>query len=89
MSDYSIAIEIYKVSNESSTSMMKDIFPINKNPYTLRHNSQFFRCPLKTVYHGTESISNLEPKIWDLVLNNLKEINIIEVFKQATKKMEA
>ena len=55
--------------------IMKGIFPINENPYTLRHNSQFSRRLMKTVYHGTESISNLGPKIWDLVPNSLKEVD--------------
>ena len=30
---------------------------------------------LKTVYHEAVSISNLEPKIWDLVPNSIKEID--------------
>ena len=66
-----LATEMYKVSNELSTPIMRDIFSINKNPYTLRHNSQFSRRLLKTVYHESESISNLGPKIWDLVPNSL------------------
>ena len=59
---------------------MKDIFPIAKNPYILRqtfysvslYSIQFSRPQINTVYHGTESTSNLWPKIWDLVPSNLK-----------------
>ena len=29
-------------------------------------NSQFSRSLVKSVYHGTESISYLGPKIWDI-----------------------
>ena len=83
-----LATEMYKVSNELSTPIMRDIFSINKNPYTPRHNSQFSRRLLKTVYHESESISNLGPKIWDLVPNSLKEIDSLEKFKQAIEKME-
>ena len=64
-----LATEMYKISNGLSTPLMKDIFPINRNPYNLRQNSQFSRPRINTVYHGTESISNLGPKIWDLVPN--------------------
>ena len=39
---------------------MKHISPISKNSYNLRHNS------------GAEGISNLGPKLWDLVPSNLK-----------------
>ena len=32
-----------KISNGLSTPLMKDIFPINRNPYNLRQNFQFSR----------------------------------------------
>ena len=70
-----LATEMYKISNGLSTPLMKDIFPINRNPYNVRQNCQFSRPPLNTVYHRTESISNLVPKIWGLVPSNLKEIS--------------
>ena len=69
-----------KISDGLSTPLMKDIFPINRNPYNLRQNSQFSRPRINTVYNGTESISNLGPKIWDLVPSNLKEISDLDKF---------
>ena len=45
-----------------------------KAPNNLRHNSKLSRRLLKAVYNKTECISNLEPKIWGLVPNSLKEI---------------
>ena len=80
-----LVTEMYKASNGLSTPLMKDIFPINRNPYNLRQNSQFSRPPINTVYHGTKSISNLQPKIWDLIPSNLKEISEIDKFKKAIK----
>ena len=77
---------MYKISNGLSTPFMKDVFPINRNPYNLRQNSQFSRPRINTVYHGTESISNLGPKIWDLVPSNLKEISDLDKFKKAIKQ---
>ena len=38
------------------------------------------------MHHGTESISNLGPKIWDLVSSNLKEIGELDKFKKAIKQ---
>ena len=38
-----LATEMYKISNGLSTPLMKDIFPINRNPINLRHNSQFYK----------------------------------------------
>ena len=67
---------------------MKDIFSINRNPYNLRQNSQFSRPRINTVYHGTESISNLGPEIWDMVPSNLKEIIELDKFKIAIKQFK-
>ena len=71
---------MYKISNGLSTPLMKDMFPRNRNPYNLKEISQFSRPRMNTVYHGTESIWNLEPKIWDLVPSNLKEICDLDKF---------
>ena len=38
------------------------------------------------MYHGTESVSNLGPKIWDLVPSNPKEISDLDKFKKAIKQ---
>ena len=54
-----LATEIYKINNGLSTPLMKDIFPINRNPYNLRQNSQFSRPRINTLYHGTESIPRI------------------------------
>ena len=75
-----LATEMYKIRNGLSTSLIKDIFPINRNPYNLRQNSQFSRPRINTVCHGAESILNLGPKIWDLVPSNLKEISRLDKF---------
>ena len=80
-----LASEIYKISNGLSTPLMKDIFPVNRNPYNLRQNSQFSRPQINTVYHGTESVSNLGPKIWGLVPSNLKDLSDLDKFKKAIK----
>ena len=38
-----LATEMYKISNGLSTLLMKDIFPLNRNPFNLRQSSQFSR----------------------------------------------
>ena len=58
----------------------------NEKHYDLRKNSQFTVPPLRTVYHGSESITFLGPKIWIIVPNNLKNVNSTEVFKIQIKK---
>ena len=81
-----LATGMYKISNGLLTPLMKDVFPINRNPCILIQNSEFSRPRTNTVYHGTESISNLGPKLWDLVPSNLKEICDLDKFKKAIKQ---
>ena len=38
------------------------------------------------MYHGTENISILGPKIWDLVPSNLKEMNELDKFEKGITK---
>ena len=77
---------MYKISNGLSTPLMENMFPINRNPCNLRQISQFSRPQINTMYHGTECISNLGPKIWDLVPSNLKEISDLDKFKKDIKQ---
>ena len=81
-----LATEMYKISNGLSTPLIKDILPINGNPYNLRQNSQFSRSRINIVYHGTEIISNLGPELWDLVSSNLKQASEIDKFKKTIKQ---
>ena len=65
---------------------MNNIFNLKtENPYNLREVSEFFRPMVKSVYHGTESISYLGPKIWDILPEKLKNIDNLEHFKRETK----
>ena len=48
--------------------IMDNVFKLRtENLYSLRQVSQFFRPIVKTVFHGTESLSYLGPKIWDIL----------------------
>ena len=78
---------MYKVSNNFSPPHMNKIFDVrNEHPYNLRQNSQFFRSLVKSVYHGTESLSYLGPKVWDILPNIYKNIDSLHKFKEAIKK---
>ena len=49
-------------------------FPFQQDNYNLRHNSYFARPNVASVYHGIASLSNLEPRTWNLVSNELKQL---------------
>ena len=62
-----LATEIYKVRNDLGPEIMKDIFHFVQKPYNLRNDSTLQRRRNRTVYFGTENISSLAPKIWEIV----------------------
>ena len=42
--------------------------------------------PIRTVYHGSESITFLGPKIWNILPERLENTNSVEAFKLQIKK---
>ena len=67
--------------------MLSNIFTQRtQNHYSLR-NAHYFQIPfVRTVYHGTESISYLGPKIWDIVPAEMKNTISLNSFKAQIKK---
>ena len=57
------------------------------NPYNLRIQHNFEVPYVRTVYHGSESISYLGPKIWDVLPVSIKEANTFNSFKKLIKKI--
>ena len=78
---------MFRFYNGLSPPLMSNILKLKaENPYNLRHVSVFSRPMVKSVYHGTESISYLRPKIWDILPEKLKNIeNLIIVHAGCVK----
>ena len=75
-------IEMYKASKGVSPPIITGLFKKeNEHHYNLRYNSQFTTSATNSLYHGTESISFLGPKIWNILPNKLKHIDSLGVFK--------
>ena len=81
-----LATEMFKVKNGMSPEIICDIFTqrIN-NHYNLRHINHFETPFVRTVYNGTESVSYLGPKIWDIVPEEYKTLNSLNSFKESIK----
>ena len=83
----SLAIEMYKVKNEIAPMITANVFTrMPENHYNFRHRSDFIVPFARTVYHGTESISYLGPKIWDIVPSELKKAQSLNGFKKSIRK---
>ena len=65
---------------------MKELFAAKISPYDLHNNSSFKRRTVNSTWHGTESVSYLGPKIWDLVANEMKESESLSAFKFIIKR---
>ena len=59
---------------------MEEIFTFKKVDYNLRSNTSLKIGHLKTIYYGTESLTNLGVKIWNLLPNEYKELNSLSIF---------
>ena len=60
---------------------MVELFKFKNVDYNLRNNTSLTIGNLKTVYYGTESLTNLGTKIWNLLPNKYKELKSLSTFK--------
>ena len=80
-----LATEIFKFTRGYLPSLMESVFKLNDNHYNLRSGLSLQSRNLKTVNYGENSISNLAPKIWNLVPEHIKSCSTIESFKNKIK----
>ena len=64
---------MFKVYKNLSPAIITDPFHVRQNNYNLRHDSYFAIPSVKSVYHGTESLPNLGPRILNLIPDKLKK----------------
>ena len=80
------AIEIYKVMQRISPPLLNEEFVPRQCNYELRGNNFLERRRVKSVRYGTESISSLAPKIWEILPNEIKDSDTLQISKAKTKK---
>ena len=62
-----LAIEMFQIKHGRSPETVRDIFGQTTQHCSSRQNRDFRIRSVKSVYHGSESISYLGPKIWETV----------------------
>ena len=79
-----LATEIHKhkTKYDRGPKIMKDTFRFIQKPYNLRNDPELQRRRNRTVYFGTESISSLAPKIWELIPSDITSANSLGIFKE-------
>ena len=81
-----LVIEMFRIKNNMAPEFLNEIFQNRVLVYNLRRNSNFSRRQVNSVYHGTESLSFLGPKIWELVPEDAKQSESLRIFKNNIKK---
>ena len=76
-----LATEIFKVKNGLPTGLTENIFHFVNKPYDLQNNRILLRKRDRTVFYGTESLSSIAPKIWELIPQLLKVETKLSQFK--------
>ena len=67
-----LATEFYKIKNGFSPEHFTEIFAREtESHYNLRRCNDFRIPSIRTVYHSTESISFLGPKIWNILSDEI------------------
>ena len=81
-----LATEMFKVSKGLCPDIVKGLFQFrNEIPYNLRQRSQFHIPPVRTVFSGIESIKFLGRKVWELIPDEMKELENLWEFKRTIK----
>ena len=77
--------EIYKALHNLSPPLMSELFQLKNIKYNLRQGKTFICNNVKTVHYGTETISYLAPKFWQLIPHTQKNTDSLNVFKRNIK----
>ena len=80
-----LATGMFKVYNNIAPPIFTEIFDKRNPNYQLRHTSHFSIPPVRSVYNGTESLSLLGPKTWDIVPTEFKKVKSLNAFKYVIK----
>ena len=65
-------IDPIRQKNDLGPKIMKDTCHFIQKPYNLRNNPELQSRRNRTVYFGTESISSLAPKMWELIPSDIR-----------------
>ena len=80
-----LVTELFKVKIGVAPDIMKEIFEVEERPYNLRNNVFVKRSNVRTVRYGTETVSFLAPKLWDMIPEECKNETSLIAFKEKIK----
>ena len=81
----SLAIELYKVVNRLSPKIMDHVFPL-KDKIRYPNQNIFVTRNIKTVSWGIENVTNLGPRVWQLIPEEIKNVPSLPIFKKKIRR---
>ena len=79
---------MFKVYRNTFPPIVKQLFQLRNIDYNLLQFSQFDLPNVRSAYCGTESISSLGTRIWNIVPNECKKQTSLDAFKKLIKKWQ-
>ena len=84
-----LAIELYKVKNNSANQIMQEIFEKRQNiDYNLGSQTDFVLPGVNTTYFGLHSLRYFSSKIWNVVPDEIKNSLSLDKFKIMIRQWE-
>ena len=81
-----LAIKLYKVHNNISQTIFGDLFKRENNGYYLLWKSNFVIPQIRTGLKRSNSVRYFGRIIWNLILEELKNMTSLNIFKKKKKK---
>ena len=88
MNIQSLAIELFKVRQNLSNSLLCSIFQTRSISYNLRSQTDFIRSNASTSQYGLNSMRCFASKVWQMIPLEIKNSVSIESFKEKIRKWE-
>ena len=82
----SLAIELFKAKLNLSNVIMCNILKRRTLDYNIRSQTDFVRDCVNTRRYGLNLLSYFAPKVWDMILLEIKNVNSIQKFKTEIRK---
>ena len=80
-----LAVEMFKIKHKLSPLPMQGLFNEKFYQHDLRNKKEWESNNIRTVNYGSETVTYMGPKIWELVPTNIRNANNLLVFKQKIK----
>ena len=84
----SLAVELFKVKENLSNTIMSDVFPTRVLNYNIRAQTDFLRSTVTTTKFGLNSLRRFASKVWSMIPIEIKNSSTVEIFKRKISKWE-